>query len=86
MKKPSLNNENSLTWKCNFFGCKNELLPASWYDSDERHGIKNCYFTATTIVLSFSFKGCNWCGNYRKILNYIDDTFPKWKCDCEICI
>ena len=71
---PSINNKNPLTWKCKIFGCKDDTLPLSWYDSKEEHGIKgNGKFTAATLSVLYEFRGCMWCANFRKIFVKIND-------------
>jgi hypothetical protein len=89
MKLPSTNNENKLTWKCKIFGCKDEMLPAVYYDSGERHGIKGKDrakgATASKTTTAIVFSGCIWCLNYKKILGEEELIWPKWYCDCEIC-
>jgi hypothetical protein len=83
---PSYTKSNPLTWKCKFFGCKNEVLPLTWYEDSEKHGIKNIsYCTVITITKRFSFKGCLWCHNYDKILEEEIEGFPVWECYCEKC-
>jgi hypothetical protein len=86
VKWPSLDNENPKTWRCKLFGCRSEELPLVWQESGEKHGIKGFSFaTATKTLISYTFKGCMWCGNFRKLFGDEDDCWPKWKCGCEIC-
>ena len=84
---PSLDNENPLTWKCKLFGCRDEYLPLIFHDSGQRHGIKGYGFaTATATLITYTFKGCIWCCNYRQIHEDEDeDIWPKWFCCCDIC-
>jgi len=86
MKLPSIKNENSLTWKCKLFGCRNEYLPLVYYDKGEKHGIFGfSYATAATTTIECSYIGCYWCHNYREIREQTTLGFPAWVCDCEIC-
>ena len=83
---PSLDGTNKLTWKCRLFGCRNESLPLIWHEQGEKHGIKlGSLATVTATLKEFTFKGCIWCGNYRKIFSHESEIFPKWLCSCEIC-
>jgi hypothetical protein len=86
MKIPSLNNQNELTWKCKLFGCKDELMPIIWQEPGEKHGIKGFSFaTATRTLLTYTFHGCRWCMNFRKVFEDEEEICPKWLCDCEVC-
>ncbi len=86
MKFPSLKNENPRTWKCKIFGCNDEELPLIWQEPGEKHGIKGWSFaTATRTLTTYIVRGCKWCRNYRTIFGDVDEIWPKWLCDCEIC-
>lgn len=85
MKYPSFNNENKFAWKCKIFGCKNELLPLTFYESGERHGLKGD-FAATTTCIKYIFRGCLWCLNFQKIFDEEVEDWPKWEyCGCPVC-
>lgn len=88
MKWPSLNNENELTWKCKLFGCRDELLPASYYEEKEQHGIKGferLNLTVATTITEITFSGCIWCRNYRRIYGETKETWPMSECGLEAC-
>jgi hypothetical protein len=82
---PSLHNENKLTWKCKFFGCKDEELPLTFHDEEEKHGMKLGHFTATKMIITYVYRGCMWCRNFRAIREKEEMIFPMWKCWCETC-
>lgn len=83
---PSIDNSNPLTWKCKIFGCRDEFLPLTIYDSGEQHGIKNQgKYTAATTSTKITYKGCIWCFNYKKIMDEPVLTFPIWACYCDRC-
>ena len=79
MKLPSLNNENRLTLRCKLFGCRNEEAPVTYYDEGERHGVKDLgKYSATKTVSKITWRGCWWCGNFKKMIGESKDTWPKW--------
>lgn len=82
---PSLKNKNPLSWKCKLFGCQDKLVPLTFYDNGEKHGIKEQQFTAMTTSIEYEFRGCYWCNNFRKIFIKETLTFPVWGCYCDIC-
>ena len=88
MKWPSYNNSNPLTWKCKLFGCRNRLMPFTYYRTEERHGITGgfSFGTAATATWAETYQGCYWCHNYKKIIDDITLGFPAWLCDCETCV
>ncbi len=83
--KFALNDALPKTWKCKIFGCKDELLPFTYMDKGERHGLELGQATATATFTNVKFSGCDWCGNYKAIRNKETDCYPKWFCDCELC-
>jgi hypothetical protein len=88
MNLPFINNSNKLTWKCKFFGCRDEFLPLVLYKQGEQHGITSGFSCATAVTTStgVTYKGCYWCKNYQEIMDEPTLNFPAWLCDCNICV
>lgn len=87
---PSITNSNPLTWKCKIFGCRDEFLPLTIFESGEHHGITEGFASATAVKTSISigFKGCIWCFNYKKIIDepILNPNAGMWLCYCDICV
>jgi hypothetical protein len=87
MNLPSTDGTNERTWKCKLFGCRDERLPMFYYERGEQHGITSGFGIATvaTTTTDIGYRGCHWCGNYKKIVGNTDLCFPAWFCDCDVC-
>jgi len=87
---PSTTNSNSPTWRCKIFGCRDEFLPLTIFETGERHGITGGLgrATASKTSISIGYKGCYWCNNYKKIVDepILNINAGMWLCDCDICV